>query len=636
MASQFFGLNIAYTGLLSSNAALNTTSNNIANEQTEGYSRQQVSQVAADPLRTYTTYGCSGSGVDVKGVERVRDAFYDFKYWGNQSNVGEYETLQYYMAQIEDLFRDDTTTEGFSTVFDKMYANLDELMKSGGTATTREQFLGSAQSLTYYFNSVAESLEKMQLEINTQIQNKIDTINSYASELATLNKQINVVEMSGQTANELRDQRDLIIDKLSLIVNLEIDELPITDANNQDRETGGHRYIVKIAGGQTLVDSEIAYQLECVSRQNYERVNQSDALGLYDIYFTDGREFNVYGNNLSGELRGLIEMRDGNNGENFTGTVESLDQTTIDGETYNTVTVSLGCDLFKDFNCCTLPEAGGIIQLGSEEYYFDSFIANFDANGQVESYTFVISKDLSKNYRQPTENRVGKSAQVGPNVEYQGIPYYQEQLTEWARSFAQAFNKEITQENAVDNYGNPADIFFKADMARDISQYHFDASDVDYSTGTVSISSEDDSYYKLTAKNFAVSDYIVSDVNLMATHTNQAADSSDGVDKYDVIEDLISIKTDKTKMKFRGRTSGEFLQCVLADVALNTQNANTFYENYTTLQGSIENQRLSISGVDSDEEAINLVKYQHSYNLASQMVQVLTEIYDRLILQTGV
>ncbi|MBR1693431.1 MAG: flagellar hook-associated protein FlgK, partial [Lachnospiraceae bacterium] len=203
--------------------------------------------------------------------------------------------------------------------------------------------------------------------------------------------------------------------------------------------------------------------------------------------------------------------------------------------------------------------------------------------------------------------------------------------------FAETFNRVITQENSVDNNGDPADIFFKADMATDSRQYHFDASaGLDYSTGNAAVSSNDDSYYKLTAKNFKVSSYIIGDVNLMATHTNQTTDSSDGVDKYDVLKDLVSIKSDKTMMKFRGRTSGEFLQCVLADVALNAQNANTFYENYTNLQASIDTQRTSISGVDSDEEAVNLVKYQHAYNLASHMIQVLTEIYDRLILQTGV
>lgn len=636
MASQFFGLNIAYTGLIAANAALNTTSNNISNEQTAGYSRQQVDQAAALALRTYTSYGCAGAGVDVSSISRVRDVFYDFKYWDNQANVGEFETLQYYMKQIEDLFRDDSTTEGFSTIFDKMYADLEDLMKQGGTTSSREQFISSAQSLTYYFNSMATTLESLQLEVNTQINNKIDMINSYASEIASLSKQINVVELTGQKANELRDQRDLLIDKLSLIVDVETQELPITDSNNQDRETGANRYIVRVAGGQTLVDADRTSQLECISRQNYERVNQADALGLYDIYFTDGREFNVYSNTISGELRGLIEMRDGNNGENFRGTVTSLGTEVIDGTDYTTVTIKPGSEVFKDFNACTLPSTGGIVQLGSEEYYFDSFTANFNENKEVESYTFVLSKDLGKNYRQPNDSRIGADACVGANVNYQGIPYYQEQLTEWARSFAEAFNKVVMQDNSVDNYGDPADLFFRADKATDKSQYHFDASFVDYSAGDIRISSNDDSYYKLTAKNFKVSSYVIGDVNLMATHTNQAPDALDGIDKYDVIKDLVNIRTDKSMMKFRGRNAGEFLQCVLADVALNAQNANTFYENYVNLQSNIDTQRLSISGVDSDEEAINLVKYQHAYNLASHMIQVLTEVYDRLILQTGV
>ena len=79
MPSQFFGLNIAYTGLLASNAALNTTANNISNAETAGYSRQNVVQEAANALRTFTTYGCAGAGVDVIAIERIRDEFYDNK-----------------------------------------------------------------------------------------------------------------------------------------------------------------------------------------------------------------------------------------------------------------------------------------------------------------------------------------------------------------------------------------------------------------------------------------------------------------------------------------------------------------------------------------------------------------------------
>ncbi|NTV79394.1 MAG: flagellar hook-associated protein FlgK, partial [Clostridiales bacterium] len=89
MSSTFFGLNIAYTGLLASNAGLNTTANNISNAETEGYSRQTVVQQAANALRTFTTYGCAGAGVETIAIERIRDEFYDEKYWNNQTNVGE-------------------------------------------------------------------------------------------------------------------------------------------------------------------------------------------------------------------------------------------------------------------------------------------------------------------------------------------------------------------------------------------------------------------------------------------------------------------------------------------------------------------------------------------------------------------
>lgn len=107
MPSQFFGLNIAYTGLLASNAAMNTTSNNIANVQTEGYSRQQVTQQASNALRVFQTYGCAGAGVETLAIERIRDEFYDGRFWDNNAQLGEYDMKQYYMQQLETYFDDD-------------------------------------------------------------------------------------------------------------------------------------------------------------------------------------------------------------------------------------------------------------------------------------------------------------------------------------------------------------------------------------------------------------------------------------------------------------------------------------------------------------------------------------------------
>ena len=145
-----------------------------------------------------------------------------------------------------------------------------------------------------------------------------------------------------------------------------------------------------------------------------------------------------------------------------------------------------------------------------------------------------------------------------------------------------------------------------------------------------SVSCNEDSYYKLTAKNFQVLSALVYDADLLATKTDKAA----GVDQYGVIQNITDMLGDKKI--FRNCTAGDFLTCILSDISLNANAANTFFENYTNISISIDNQRLSISSVDSDEEAMNLVQFQNSYNLASRMIQTMTEIYDRLILQTGV
>ncbi len=340
MPSQFFGLNIAYTGLLASNAALNTTSNNIANVQTEGYSRQQVVQQAANALQIFQTYGCAGAGVDTLAIERVRDEFYDGRYWDNNAKVGEYSIKQYYMKQVETYFDDNGKNAGFKTIFDQfMITGMEELLKTPDSATAKSQFVGYAGALAEYFNGLAGNMESLQKDVNQEIKLKVDEVNSLAGEIATLNKQINTIELSGVNANELRDRRTLLIDQLSQIVDVEVKETPITDSNNPDRETGGNRFMVKIAGGQILVDGSEYRGLECVARTSYEKVNQTDIDGLYEIYWEDGQRFNLYNASMGGALRGLVQMRDGNNGENFTGQVTAVG--TINGDTQDTVTIQV-------------------------------------------------------------------------------------------------------------------------------------------------------------------------------------------------------------------------------------------------------------------------------------------------------
>lgn len=650
MPSQFFGLNIAYTGLTAANAALNTTGNNISNAETKGYSRQTINQTAANALRTFTTYGCAGAGVDVLSIERIRDEFYDGKFWTTNTKTGEYDMKQYYMKQVEDYFADDgKTIKGFSTVFNQMMEALAEVKKQGGTAATKSQFVGFAGNLTEYFNNMAENMEQIQKDVNSEIKLKVDQINSYASEIATLNKQINVIELTGSTANELRDQRALLLDELSGIVDIDVTEIPITDLNDPTRKTGGNRFLVKIAGGQTLVDANDYNELACVARKQSEKVNQSDIDGLYDVYWVSnkvtqdlGDQFNLYNKSLGGALQGLVEMRDGNNGENFRGEVKSFgnavdkDGNAIKGESGNalkTVTIEVADEYLLDLNKSTLSDTGGKINLANQLFYYTDWSCSYDEATGKTSYTFTI--DESKNDANLTSVKVNAEANVGASVKYQGIPYYQEQMNEWVRVFANAVNSILA--DGYDAEGNPGTILFTGDSKTNSKEQYafaenYNALNADGTRKYTTITSTTDSYYRLTAKNFNVLSAMVENADLLATKSDATA----GSDEYENITQLINMTSDKTQASFRGASTGEFLTCLLSDVALNANSANTFYTNYSNVGKSIDNQRTSISGVDKDDEAVNLVKYQNAYTLASKMIQTLTEVYDRLILQTGV
>lgn len=629
MPSQFFGLNIAASGLRASNAALNTTANNIANAQTVGYSRQQVSQQASNALRTFTTYGCAGAGVDTIAIERIRDEFYDVKYWNNNCKFGEYEVKSYYCRTIEDYF-DDNGTTGFKSIFNKMSNALQSVVSNASNDTSKAEFISSAKALTDYFNNMYGNLQELQKDINLEIKQNVDQINSIAEEIATLNKQINVIELSGSKANDLRDQREELVDALSEIVDVDITEYPIYDQNNPDRETGGTRYIVQIAGGQTLVDANDFNTLSYTARAFDEKVNQTDVDGLYEITWSNGNEFNLTNAAMEGKLKGLVEMRDGNNGANFhgelTAVTEAVYQTDQNGDVVmdadgnpilvspTQVTVKVEDDYLKNMQECTLSDSGGVINIGNTIFYYSSW----EFNEADSTYTFTMND--AKNDVEITNNKyVGRDVKTEEAIKYQGIPYYMEQMNAWIRGFADKVNDIFTA--GFDAYGNDAGILFTGNKASG-EQYSEDELQDDKENGL----------YELTAGNIAISDELIADAGRLGTRK----DAGNGVEECDQIKEVITLLTSRDKFSFRNGNASQLLESILSDVALNASNANTFCTTYKGLQTSIDNQRTSISGVDEDEEAVSLVKYQNAYTLSSKMIQVLTEIYDRLILQTGV
>ncbi len=614
--SQFFGLNIGYTGLQAANAALNVTGNNISNVETKGYTRQEAIQAAADALRTNTSYGMAGAGVDTKSIDQIRNAYYDLKYWQNNASKGIYDIKQQYYRQIEDYFTDTDDVQGFNVVYSDMFDALDEVYKSAGDDTKKAAFLSRCKALTEYFNNMHTSLQRLQTDANNEIMNKVNEINSLASEIATLNKQINTIEVNHVRANELRDKRNLLIDQLSEIVDVKVTEVPIYTTEGGTEESGIYRYIVDIAGGQNLVNSYEYSTVSCVARSGDEKVNQSDADGLYDIYLND-LPLNLYGGSLGGQLKGLIEVRDGNNGENFSAKGAYVDTTA------NSVTVKIdksnpNHDFLTDMNKVTMNPSGTIV-VGNVRLVYESWVYNADE----EEYTFNLAPGMPD-----ATSLSGKDAFVGVSIDYQGIPYYMAQMNEWVRSFAQAMNK--IEKTAQDSNGKIAEVMFTCGSEeRKFDNYNYETG---YDGSTHLVNTLNNNYLQLTAGNFNINSDMLKDVNLFGT----TVDITQGQDAQDITLELMKVRTDKSKMTYRGCSSEEFLQCLTSDVALGASSANNFYSNFDKISKSIVAQRTSVSGVDNDEEALNLVKFQEAYNLSSKMIQIMTEIYDRLILQTGV
>lgn len=618
MPSQFFGLNIGASALSAFQTSVNTAANNVANVQTKGYTRQTANLAATDPIRVYTRYGSVGTGVEVTSVTQERNLYYDEKYWQSNSSRGFFEQKLYYVDQVQTIFRDDEESQkGFSSIFSQMFKDLDTLKTKAEDKSVRNQFIHQAQSLCTYFNALSKSLTDIQEDTNEEIKASVDNINSIAEKISVLNKQINNIEVRGGHANELRDQRANLIDELSAIADVETKEFEVTNSNGQN--LGGTNYRVYI-NGQTLVDGNDYRTLKCTSSKYLN--NQMDAEGMYAITWEDtGMEFNAKGASANGSLKALFMIRDGNNNENMKGTVSAADLSSI--------TIKIPDTKVNELSLANK----GRIMVNNKFYYYDGWTAKVGENG-VNSVTFKLAPESQMADQAEADRVKGNYLTTGSSMDAMGIPYYQNQINEFLRNFTQAFNDIEKQGVTLD--GDKMGAFFvgTSPTGNTFDAHSWDA-DVqaakkDGWTTDIELSSDGDSYYQFTATTLAVNSKSLKDSNYFATSTQ----ITQGEAKYDTVEDLLKLQKD-VRM-FRGDSAETFLETLISDVTVDVNKTTTSSNNYSNLSTAIATQRTSVSGVDEDEEAMNLIKFQNAYNLASKVISVMSEMYDKLINETGV
>ena len=249
MINSFYGLEMARRATNAFRLAIQTAGHNISNVNTEGYSRQRVNLVTnlpyTDPgIMSPVMPGQIGTGVDAASITRVRDAFLDFQYRQEMSPLGYWAQIKTVFSNLE-MYIAEPNRQGIQTSLDEFWASLQELSKNPESAPVREAVIQQAKTLGTFLDQLVENFNKYADQLNTLVKSGVDEVNNKLEQVAELNKKIAQLEASGMNPNDLYDTRDLLVDRLSQLINITIK--PPTSLNDE--------YIIDL-NGKNLIQGD--------------------------------------------------------------------------------------------------------------------------------------------------------------------------------------------------------------------------------------------------------------------------------------------------------------------------------------------------------------------------------------------
>ncbi len=322
MRSTFYGLEIARSGLYTSQNELNVTGHNIANVDTLGYTRQRLNTAALAPVSmnvqfALDTTSATGRGVETLKVDQVRNLFTDAKYREEASATGYWNTRMNEFYMVEQLFNSvletTSTSSSIDTALTGFKAALDSLVEEPSSLESRTNLMTKAMQLTEAFQYVYGKLEDQHDNLNNSVAVTVGQINDIAQSIANLNRQIHGYELSGAKANDLRDSRNLLLDELSGLVDIEYYE------NSQG-------YLTVTIGGRALVDgveyNELAVDPQGVDNQMDVTANADTIRKQYSVVWADamGKPSKNPDDAVliqGGALKAYLDLRDGTTEETY-------------------------------------------------------------------------------------------------------------------------------------------------------------------------------------------------------------------------------------------------------------------------------------------------------------------------------
>ena len=623
MGSTFSGIELGKRSIMAHTDAITTAGHNISNANTEGYSRQRVNLKEFDPLykpdlERLERPGMIGQGMDSQSIERVRDEMLDQRITSIQHEESYWDTRSKYYTMIEAVYNEPEEVSIRSNM-DKFWEGWQELSMHPENQAARQAIVTRGESLTDSIRTKWDNLSGIGSLINSDIEATVKQVNDYARQIADVNTEIVRSRAMGDNPNDLLDRRDLLVDKLSKLINI------TTDQRDSDE------FMVHL-DGQVLVQGGVArgFDLETVLDNNaYSKLVWKDTRLDATV--------------KSGTLGALIELRD----VDIRNEIQGL----------NTVTMNFS-DLVNDVhrNAYGANNVTGL-DFFTERPFIENVNGNFDSDGDGvldKSYVFRFTGNTKLNL-QDQIGLEGVMTLSGPsgNVE---VPYHPTDSVEAVINRINDSNGEVKAYLDRNNH-----LVLKATTAKAMENPDFVIRHVEDSgffltgySGILEASgaegaydfNQSDAVTALRTPDFSVSpvlnpagyievnEAIRNDVMSVAAAFMDASGNVNSGDARAAVE-IASIRNTKI-MIGSDRTIDDYFADSVTNVGLKGEQAENNYNSHLAIMNDLRSMRDSISGVNIDEELSDILKFQHGYNAAAKFITVWDNLIDTVINRLGV
>lgn len=641
MANGMSSIIVGTSGLQSAQAALNTTAHNLANIDTKGYTRQQISFSDVQYVSYNNTYGTPitsqyGLGVAVSEIRRIRDEFIDAAYRSENSRLGYYSSQYDAVEEVESQFGEINGIT-YQKAMTNLYNAINELSKEPSSTVKRSALIQTASAFITRSNTVYQGLKDYQATLNVEVSKTVSRINEIGDSIYALNKNIASIEATGrERANDLRDQRDVLLDELSEYINISYKE-----QKNGEVEIN--------AESVPFVTTTMVSKMSMRTSDQTDLVIPTWPAFNQDVYAAEDA-YKQFSDTDKGSLKGLMIAR-GNVSVDYTDVPvkpvqKDYDLTTVEGkEAYE-----------RDY--AEYLEKQDYYNKNIEPSVILSALAGIDklVNGIAEKLNEVFCPQKELVTTEALTDANGK--ELVPNT------------YEYTTDSAVLYMADGTRVNGIANsdgtfsFSSEEKLYSDAQRTtlEDVDSYIYSILDMektdygmddDHTVGEALFARDDTERYTVikdengndmyvynnvnsigyrstfTLGNISMNENVVQDISKIPLTTYQGKeDMAKGQELMDVWTGAFASLNPES---YAVSNFDTYYNDFISEFAIVGSVLDSYVSHQQTMVDGYDDQRLQTEGVSSDEELQKMIKYQQAYNAASRYINVVSQMLEHLV-----